>query len=336
MTDPTRRSFLRFATAAAALSAAAPLLTACGSDGGDAPNTAGGKKVTKVGFDHPFNTVPLWSTIMKFAEQSAESSGAELLVAVDDAQLDKQLANLQGWIAQKVPAFTVLPMEVTSLEPVAKSALDAGLVWVTYAGEMTNQSGSVLLNNRESGLKLGQRAGRWISEEHGGRAKVVLLEYRESGTIGIERCDGMIEGLKQSAPDAEIVATQSASDPATGLQVMQSILSNRKDVNVVLCYNDDGATGAYRAFLNAGFDKNDPNVFIGGQDGAKEALELVQQRTMLRCSSALRISELARTCVEHPIALATGTASSPIVQMQVEALTADEPDKLSAYLADLA
>lgn len=337
MTAQTRRSFLRYATTVAALGAAAPLLSACGSAPESAPPSAsGGKKVDKVGFDHPFNTVPLWSTIMKFAEQSAKAAGAELLTAVDDAQLDKQLANLQGWIAQKVPAFTVLPMEVTSLEPVAKSALDAGLVWVTYAGEMENQSGSVLLNNKESGLQLGRQAGRWVTENHGGRANVVLLEYRESGTIGIERCDGMIEGLKQSAPDAEIVATQAASDPATGLQVMQSILSNRKDINVVLCYNDDGATGAYRAFVNAGFDKNDPSVFIGGQDGAKEALELIQQGSMLRCSSALRISELAKVCVEHPIALAAGTAGSPIVQMEIEALTAADTDKLAAYLSDLA
>jgi ribose transport system substrate-binding protein len=338
MSGYSRRTLLRHAATLAAVGAGAPLLAACGSESSTpaAADGTGGKKVDKLGFDHPFNTVPLWSTIMKFAKQAAQATGTELLTGVDDAQIDKQLATLQGWIAQKVPAMTVLPMEAKSLEPVAKSALDAGLTWVTYASDMQNQSGSVLLNNKESGLLLGRTAGRWVTEKLGGRANVVLLEFRESGSIGIERCDGMAEGIKQAAPGVEVIATQKASDPATGLQVMQSVLSSRKDVNVVLCYNDDGATGAYRAFLNAGFDKNDPKVFIGGQDGAKEALELVKQNTMLRCTSALRISELSKVCVEHPVALAKGTASNKVVQMPIEALTAADGDKLTTYLADLA
>jgi ABC-type sugar transport system substrate-binding protein len=190
---------------------------------------------TRIGFDHPYNIVPLWSTIMDHAKVAASELSAELLIAVDDARLDKQLANLQGWIAQGVPAMTVFPLEITALEPVAKSALDAGLVWVTYAGEMENQSGAILLNNRESGMQVGRAAGEWFKANHTGVAKAVLIEFREAGTIGIERSDGMREGLHEVLPDAEIVATQSAADPATALNVMSSILTSRDDINIVLC-----------------------------------------------------------------------------------------------------
>jgi len=325
--DPvSRRRFLQRAAAGAGLLGAAPLLAA-------SPAFAEG--VTRVGFDHPYNTVPLWATIMKLAQVAADNAGVELLVAVDDAKIDKQLANLQNWIAQGVPAFTVFPLEITSFEPVARSALDAGLVWVTYAGEMQNQSGAILLNNKGSGLRLGEAAGNWAKANLSAPPKVVLLEFREAGTIGIERCDGMIEGLKQLVPDAEVVATQSANDPATALSILSSILNTRDDINMVLCFNDDGATGAYRAFLNAGYDSNDPRVFIGGQDGAKEAMTLVQQGTMLRATSALRISELARICVEHPIAIANGTATETVINLPIEALTHADQDKLTAYLSDL-
>jgi ribose transport system substrate-binding protein len=105
---------------------------------------------------------------------------------------------------------------------------------------------------------------------------------------------------------------------------------------MVLCFNDDGATGAYRAFVNAGYAANDPKVFIGGQDGAKEAMTLVKKGTMLRATSALRISELARLCFEHPIAIAKGTAKNPILQLPIECLTNADQDKLTAYLSDLA
>src|SRR5690606_2524033 len=66
----------------------------------------------RVGFDHPYKIGPLWSTIMDHARKAAGEMGAELLIAVDDARLDKQLANLQGWIAQGVPGMTVFPLEI--------------------------------------------------------------------------------------------------------------------------------------------------------------------------------------------------------------------------------
>jgi ribose transport system substrate-binding protein len=324
----TRRHFLRGSALAGSAALYTGLLPA-------ARALAQAGSITRVGFDHPYNIVPLWQTIMDHAQIAADEIGVELLVAVDDARLEKQLANLQGWIAQKVPAFTVFPLEINSLEPVAKSARDAGLTWITYAGEMAHQSGAILLNNKESGLLLGRTAADWVEAKLEAPPKVVLIEYRESGTLGIERCDGMRDGLLERVPDAEIVATQTAADPATALTVISTILNARRDVNVVLCYNDDGATGAYRAFLNAGFEANDPNVFIGGQDGAKEAMTLIKEGTMLRATSALRISQLARICVEHPIAVANGTAAEPVLQMPLEALTVDDQDKLAAFLADL-
>lgn len=325
----SRRRFLQNGAAATGLGlAGGNALTA-------ALTPAFAQQIARVGFDHPYNTVPLWATIMKLAEQAAEKAGVELLIAVDDAKIDKQLANLQNWIAQKVPAFTVFPLEVKSFEPVAKSAIDAGLVWVTYAGTMENQSGAILLNNKGSGLALGQAAGTWAKANLTAPPKVVLLEFREAGTIGIERCDGMIEGLKALVPDAEVVATQSANDPATALGIVSSVLTTRNDINMVLCFNDDGATGAFRAFLNAGYDRNDPRVFIGGQDGAKEAMTLIKEGTMLRATAALRMSELARICVEHPLAIANKTAAEAVINLPIEALTFADQDKIAAYLADL-
>jgi hypothetical protein len=64
-------------------------------------------------------------------------------------------------------------------------------------------------------------------------------------------------------------------------------------------------------------------------------MTLVKEGTMLRGTSALRISELARICLEHPLAIANGTATEKVIQLPIECLTHSDQDKLDAYLADL-
>ena len=77
-----------------------------------------------------------------------------------------------------------------------------------------------------------------------------------------DRRKGIERGLADHAPGAEIVAQQDALQPSVGASVTGSILQAHPDLHMVLAIVPGGGEGAYQAFLNAGHEMNDPDVFI--------------------------------------------------------------------------
>jgi ribose transport system permease protein len=94
------------------------------------------------------------------------------------------------------------------------------------------------------------------------------------------------------------------------------------------------ARSVHTAFLDRGHAANDPEIFIGGQDGARQALELIKQGTMYRASSALAVRDLAAAVVQHPIDVAHG-GSKEDAKVPVRLLTHDDTALLDEYIAQL-
>ena len=59
--------------------------------------------------------------------------------------------------------------------------------------------------------------------------------------------NGILDALKEKAPNAEVVANQPAIDTTEGLNAMETILQAHPDVKVVCCIGGGGATGANEA-----------------------------------------------------------------------------------------
>jgi ABC-type sugar transport system substrate-binding protein len=90
---------------------------------------------------------------------------------------------------------------------------------------------------------------------------------------------------------------------------------------------DTVATGAFRAFKQAKRPAKD--VFIGGMDGDKAALQLIAQGGAYRASSALAFSTIGRAVVNLPAnILRTGKAANIVVQP----VLVDTPAKARAFI----
>jgi ribose transport system substrate-binding protein len=292
------------------------------------------ESVTKMGFDHPFNFVTYVSDIQRWGTVYAKAHGLTALYTSDNGKLDAQIANLETWIAQGVKAICCFPIEPTAIEKVAAKARAKGIVWVSYAAHIKNQDSSVVFGNAESGTLLATAAAEFINKVHNGKAEVIRLTFPDGGELGRERDKAVDETLAKLAPGATVVASQKSIDTGSGLQITTSVLAAHPNVKVVIGINDDGALGAYRAFLDRGHAANDPEIFIGGQDGAQQALALIKQGTMYRASSALAVRDLAAAVVQHPIDVANGGSKEDAV-VPVKLLTHDTTDLLDEYLAQL-
>jgi ribose transport system substrate-binding protein len=335
--EVNRRRFL----VTGATAAAGVVLLGCGSSSstktaaGSGAKTAAAKQISKIGFDHPNNQIPFWSDIMHWSKAEAKDKNIELLLTADNAKLDLQVANLNSWVQQKVPAIICYPLEPSTIETIAAKAQAAGIVWVSYSADLKNQDGSVQLNNKESGRQLGEEAAKFINEKLGGKANVLHLTFPDGGTLGRDRDQGVLEGLKK-APGAKVVASQQAVDQQAGLKVTGATLSAHPDLNVVIGINDDGALGAFQAFRDRGHAANDPKVWIGGQDGAKAALEAIKKGTMYRASVALSLRELGAECVNLPLGIARGEIPKGTNKnVPVHLLTASDAAKIDEFLGEL-
>ncbi|GAA2278277.1 hypothetical protein GCM10010234_13210 [Streptomyces hawaiiensis] len=333
MTPPpytaSRRHFLALsaATALAAAGCSAPENTAASAK----PSRSGGTRLTKIGLDYPFTQLPLYSTLVKLSTAQAKRHGISLLTTSDNASADTQATNLTTWVARKVPAIVSFPMVFEAAEPIAKAALDAGLIWVTYGGSLEHQSADIRFSFREGGTLLGAAAAKWAQEHLGGKGKIAFLT---DGTIelGRERTKGMIDAFTKAAPGVDVVAREQAIDPDTGLSKTKAILAKHPDLNLVLGVTDAAAYGGFKALQQAGRAKDDAKTFVGGQDGSAPSLLAVKQGTFYRASAALAPKDIAAAIVEVPRAVAAGKADS---SAQVPITLVQRPDtaRIDALLA---
>lgn len=326
----TTTAFRRFA----AIGAVAVLLplAACGGvkEAGSSSNNCKRSDDKVIGFDYPLTSLAVYGDLKRFATERAKERGYKVELTADDQSLEKQTQNVQTWVTQKIPAIVTYPLEPDSMEPLAKEAMSNCTVVVSYASPLKNQDASVLFSGLQSGQELGKSAAKW-AEESKKPVKVLVLNNRDLA-VGAERDDGLKKTFPGKLGNVEIVSTQKAGTREDGEQVTRTVLQANPDLNMVLAYNDDTAIGARQAFVNAGKDAKDPNIFIGGQDGSKEGLEAVKQGGIYRVSVAVRIRDIGRAVADVPIDILNGKRNDG-VNVPPIALTADNP-KLTEYLSD--
>ncbi|MGI5365697.1 sugar ABC transporter substrate-binding protein [Streptomyces iakyrus] len=333
MTPPpytaSRRHFLALsaATALAAAGCSAPETTAASAE----PARSGGTRLTKIGLDYPFTQLPLYSTLVKLSTTRAKRHGISLLTTSDNASADAQATNLNTWVAREVPAIVSFPMVFEAAEPIAKAALDAGLIWVTYGGSLQHQSADIRFSFREGGTLLGAAAARWAQEHLGGKGKIAFLTD-STIELGRERTKGMIDAFTKAAPGVDVVAREQSIDPDTGLSKTKAILAKHPDLNLVLGVTDAAAYGGFKALQQAGRAKDDAKTFVGGQDGSAPSLLAVKQGTFYRASAALAPKDIAAAIVDVPRAVAAGKAN-PSAQVPITLLQRADTARIDVLLA---
>ncbi|MFF5187494.1 sugar ABC transporter substrate-binding protein [Streptomyces sp. NPDC000345] len=334
----SRRQFLAWSGAGAAATA----LTAAGcsapGDGTDAKaanaaarGSSGADALTRIGLDYPFTQLPLYSTLVKLTTAAARKRGASLVTTSDNASADTQATNLGAWVSQKVPAIVSFPMVFEATEAIAKRALDAGLIWVTYGGSLEHQSADIQFSFVEGGTLLGEAAAKWASERLGGKGKIAFLTD-STIQLGRERTQGMIDAFTRLAPGVDVVAREQAIDPDTGLTKSRAVLAEHPDLNIILGVTDAAAYGGFKALQQTGRAKDDERTFVGGQDGAAPSLLAIRQGTFYRASAALAPKDIAGAVVGVPLAVAAGKAD-PSVQVPITFVQRGDTAAIDALLA---
>jgi ABC-type sugar transport system substrate-binding protein len=314
---------------AAAFTAGALALTACGSgDSGASGATDGQPKVAAVikGLDNPF-----FQTMKQGIDDAAEDAGVSTTVQAANSITDTtgQADKLNGLAGQDFSCFIVNPISGTNLvQGLAKLAaakktivnIDSPIDAAAAKSANATPATYIGTDNVDAGKLAGARMVELVPA--GGKVAVV------GGIAGDVTSGKRVEGFEQGiAGKLTVVQTVAADwDRQTALTAATNVLRAQPDLGGFFVANDDMGLGVARAIANAG---KTGKVRVISVDGVKDALEAVKAGT-LDGTVAQYPYAIGLMGVQACQAAAKGKTLPTDVKAPVELVTKDNAEKALA------
>jgi inositol transport system substrate-binding protein len=249
---------------------------------------------------------------------------------IEDAKDDvsKQLSQVQNFIANKVDAIIVNPVDTSATPAITKLAAEAGvpLVYVNRLPADLDQLGpkasAVVSDEKESGTYEAQQICKLL----GGKGDILVIEGQLSNQAALQRTKDVHEVI--ATPDCsgmKIVAEQTANwDRTQGQNLMTNWLSKGLKFDAVVSNNDEMAIGAIQAMKAAGVDTK--KAIVGGVDATQDALASMKAGD-LKVTVFQNAAGQGKGAVDTALALASGKTVDRWIKVPFELVTPENLDK---------
>lgn len=195
---------------------------------------------------------------------------------------NRQVSNVEDFIAKKVDFIVVTPIKEDPLRAATAKALaacipvfeidrtsrgKAGIDYVTFIGS--------------DFIAQGEKVGRWMVKNTKGPINYVELYGTTGATPAILRRQGFHNVIDKRGRFKLLAGQDGNFTLADGKRVMQNFISKfGTKIDMVYAHNDDMAFGALQALQSAGITKK---VYIGSIDGQRQAIQDVAQGKISVC-----------------------------------------------------
>jgi len=200
----------------------------------------------------------------------AKTLGDEVELVYTDAKEDPatQLAQVENFIAQKMKAIVVVPVNTEATLPITEACAKSNtpLVYVNRLPE--NLPDNVVFVGSQS-IDAGIFQMEYLAEKLNGKGNVVVMIGRLDNEAAIMRTEG-VKQVAASYPDIKIIKEQTANwSRDEGMTLMENWLASGDQIDAVASNNDDMALGALRAIESVG---KFGQILVGGVDATPDAL----------------------------------------------------------------
>ena len=252
----------RYSGFVAALAVAGCLMQGCAGSG-----SAGGKKGLVIGVSLLNVSNEFIVMVNRSMDAKAKQLGVELIVNDAQRSAERQVQQVESFIAQKVDVIILNPCEVEASSPAVDKALAAGIPIVNVNSE-TRSTPTAFVGSRDEDA--GRIAMEYIAKRLGGKGEVVMMHGFMGQAGQIKRDAGAREVLSKT-PGLKLIADQTAEwDRAKGMALMENwIQSYGNRINAVFGQNDEMAMGALIALEQA---KRKDKVIVVGVDAIADAI----------------------------------------------------------------
>ncbi len=210
-------------------------------------------------------------TVRDAMEARAKELGVKLIVNDAQRSPERQVQQVETFIAQKVDAIVLNPCEVEASSPAVQKALAAGIPIVNVNSETKVAPTAFVGSRDEESARLGMA---YIAERLGGKGGVLMMEGYMGQAAQLKRNQGAREVLEQN-PGLKLLTSQTAEwDRAKAVTLMENWLqAYGASIQAVFAQNDERAMGVLLALERAGRKQD---VVVVGVDAIADALQAVR------------------------------------------------------------
>jgi ABC-type sugar transport system substrate-binding protein len=230
-----------------------------------------------------------------------------LVYEVYDSDTDayRQITLLERARTDGASAMIICPLDTELLHSSLLSAQNVGMPMVFMHSDILSYGGVILAGDDYlMGLEAGRAGGAIAQEALGGQANVIVLDYPDLPGI-VLRADGLIDGMVETAPDANIVGRYLGGTRDNGYASVQRLIEQGVDFNFILSINDAGAYGAINALEEAGIGPS--SVFISSVDAEALARQYIDEDYYIRASVDVGRELFSQTAINATVKLLAGS-----------------------------
>lgn len=220
------------------------------------------------------NSDTFLTVLRKGIEKSAGDASQPVQIEIADDDVQKQLSQIQNFIAAKVDAIIVNAVDTSATAPMTKLANDAGIP-IVYVNRMPvdvdalGPKGAFVASNEvDSGTLETKEVCRFL----GGKGDILVMVGDLANQAAVQRTKDIHDVI--ATPECagmKIIDEQTAVwDPVKAQDLMTNWIAAGHKPAAVIANNDNMAIGAINAMKSAGWNMKD--VVVGGIDATQEAL----------------------------------------------------------------
>jgi ribose transport system substrate-binding protein len=207
--------------------------------------------------------------------EEADSNKYEIIVTAAEFDLSKQTSQIEDFVARKVDAIIVCPVDSKGIGAGIRKANEAKIP--VFSADIAAQEGEVTSHIASDNVAGGRLAGEYLGKILGGKGTVGIINQPAITSV-LDRVRGFAEAIAKF-PEMKIVADvngQGVRDRA--MQAASDVLQAHPDIKGIFGINDDSALGA----LDAAQQFKRMSVAIIGYDATAPAVDAITKGTQLK------------------------------------------------------
>lgn len=289
------------------------------------PLVVASKLPKRVGYLTNYSFHIWYQIVIEVMKRRGAQYGIELEIMDAGLSVENQIAQARE-LAPKVDALVLTPADTSGLEEVLKIGAEAGIPVIVEANPVEGMATLVAICDYDAGFALGTWVGENVKNTDGSPLRIldVGLPWLRPCLL---RSEGFVDGVRSIQPDAIVTASiNGEATPSIAQKIAKETLAEKGDVDVIFAMDDETAQGAYKGYLDAGFDANSVTVAGFGLSGEHEK-EWMMRREALKVSQGMFPEYVGLRCIDGVVKLYDGQQVPVRDVTPTVSLTADNLEK---------
>jgi ribose transport system substrate-binding protein len=242
--------------------------------------------------------------------EEAAKHGYKLVVTAAEFDLGKQAGQIEDFIARKVDASVVCPVDSRGVGPAIGKANAAGIP--VFTADIAAQEGKVVSHVASDNVAGGRLAGEFLAKALGGKGSVAVIGQPAITSV-LDRVAGFKEAIARF-PQMTIVAEANGQGVRDrSLEAASDLMQAHPDLAGLFGINDDSALGA----LDAARQLNRPDIAIVGYDATPPAVDAIRKGTQLKADVVQFPKKIGAATIASLAAHFAGQSVPSVVPVEV-------------------